>query len=171
MADSTAYPVANEGLLGLDTAVDGPLETLWTDAHNRTTPIVLMGNDHLVNAHAFSKRKGYGPCLVEALAREIARRGIVLDVDDMPIIPFDQTVPVWKDGSGALHPIPQMETRHLLNAHRFARRLVANGTFALEDGIAALEAEIAHRGLTPLALYDTTPDDATSSSLDDDLPL
>jgi GNAT superfamily N-acetyltransferase len=167
MADSIDTFVADEGLL----ATDGPLETLWTDASGRTTPIVLMGNDHLVHAHAFAKRTGYGPRLVEALAQEIARRGILLDGDDLPTMPFTHTVPVWKDGAGVLHPIPQMDTQHLLNAHRFARRLVVHGTFALEGAIAALAAEIAHRGLTPLGVDGTTPEDAPGSWLDDDLPF
>lgn len=162
MADSIAYAVADEGLL----ATDGPLPTLWTDAQNRSTPIVLLGTEHLVNAHRFAKAKGLRAGIVQALAQEIATRGLVLDADDLPTIPFEDTTPVWVDGQGGRHPIPQMDPAHLLNAHRFARRNLPDHAIVL-----AMATEITRRGLQPHPLTQADhvgPVDASDGGIADE---
>lgn len=140
MADSIDWLVADEGMLG----ADAPARATWTDAQGRTLPIVLLSTPHLVNAHLFARRKGLDARVVDALAQEIAARGLVLDADGLPTLPFDDTVPVWVDAVGGRHPVPQMDTAHLLNAHRFARRQRLEG-----EVVARMEAEIARRGLVP----------------------
>ena len=140
MADSIDWFVADEGML----ATPEPLPTVWVDAQRRATPIVLLSNTHLVNAHRFAQRKGLRAPLVEALAQEIATRGIVLDADHLPVLSFDNDVPVWVDAVGGRHPVRQMDTPHLLNAHRFARRQGIEG-----EVVACMESEIARRGLAP----------------------
>lgn len=159
MADSIAYAVADEGLL----ATNGPLPTLWTDAQNRSTPIVLLGTDHLVNAHRFAKAKGLRVGIVQALAQEIATRGVVLDADDLPTIPFEDSTPIWVDAQGGRHPIPQMDTAHLLNAHRFARRSLPDHAV-----VEVMATEIARRGLQPHPL--PQPDEAEPVDTLDDGP-
>lgn len=110
-----------------------------------------------MNAHRFARRKGMDPRTVEALAQEIAARGVVLDEDGLPTIPFDDTTPVWIDAAGGRHPVPQMDTAHLLNAHRFARRQGIEG-----EVVARMESEIARRGLTPYPLAVPAEGDRTA---------